>query len=129
MRSEQARSTEAAPTPSTWIGKVDLNASVARMVHRLVLTVGGTGIGGLGDPFLAAVPLPVSSSARPGEPGSTVVGDHRRSDRTHPFWVMLPRPPHGTMRRPRPTANASAEAKGDTLWLGPRRRRWTSFAG
>ena len=32
------------------------------MVHRLVLTVGGTGIGGLGDPFLAAAPLPVSSS-------------------------------------------------------------------
>jgi hypothetical protein len=72
MRSEQARSTEAAPTPSTWIGKVDLNASVARMVHRLVPTVGGTGIGGLGDPFLAAAPLPVNSSARPGEPGSIV---------------------------------------------------------
>jgi hypothetical protein len=64
MRSEQARSTEAAPTPSTWIGKVDLNVSVACMVHRLVLTVGGTEIGGLGDPFLAAAPLPVSSSAR-----------------------------------------------------------------
>ena len=55
------------------------------MVHRLVLTVGGTGIGGLGDPFLAAVPLPVSSSARPGEPGSIVVGDYRRSDRCYLF--------------------------------------------
>jgi hypothetical protein len=72
------------------------------MVHRLVLTVGGTGIDGLGEPFLAAVPLPVSSAARPGEPGSTVVGDHRSSDRTHPFWVMLARPPHGTMRATTP---------------------------
>ena len=42
----------------TWIGKVDLKASVARMVHRLVLTVGGTGIGGLGDPFLGRGSLP-----------------------------------------------------------------------
>jgi hypothetical protein len=51
MRSQQARSTEAASTPSTrGFGKVDLNVSVACMVHRLVLTGGGTGIGGLGDP-------------------------------------------------------------------------------
>jgi hypothetical protein len=35
------------------------------MVHRLVLTVGGTGIGGQGDPFLAAAPLPVNSSGAP----------------------------------------------------------------
>jgi CO/xanthine dehydrogenase Mo-binding subunit len=35
----------------------------------------------------------------------------RRSGPHHPFWVMLAWPPHGTMRRPRPTANASAEAK------------------
>jgi hypothetical protein len=35
------------------------------MVHRLVLTVGGTAIGGQGDPFLAAAPLPVNSSGAP----------------------------------------------------------------
>jgi hypothetical protein len=63
MRSEQVRSNRGrADSKHTWIGKADLNAWVARMVHRLVLTVGGTGIGGLGDPFLAAAPLPVSSS-------------------------------------------------------------------
>jgi hypothetical protein len=116
MRSQQARSTEAAPTPSTrGLGKVDLNVSVACMGHRLVLTVGGTGIGGLGDPFLGL-----------GSPPGELL---RRSDRTHPFRVMLPWPPHGTMRRPHPTGNAWAEAKGDTSWLGPRRRRRTSFAG
>jgi hypothetical protein len=64
-----------------------------------------------------------------GSQGRPFVGDYRRFDRAHPFWVMLPWPPHGTMTATRPTANASAEAKGDTSWLGPRRRRWTSFAG
>ena len=48
MRSEQVRSNRGcADSKHTWIGKVDLNVSVACMVHRLVLTVGGTGIGGL----------------------------------------------------------------------------------
>jgi len=45
MKSQHAPSTEAAPTPSTrGFGKVDLNVSVACMVNRLVLTVGGTGM-------------------------------------------------------------------------------------
>jgi hypothetical protein len=71
----------------------------------------------------AARQLDLASQGRP------FVGDRRRADRTHPFWAMLPRPPYGTMKPPRPTGSAWAEAKGDTSWLGPRRRRWTSFAG
>jgi hypothetical protein len=40
----------------------ELNASVAGIIDRLVLTVGGTVVGGLGDPFFATGPLPVNPS-------------------------------------------------------------------
>ena len=136
MRSEQVRSNRGrADSKHTWIGKVDLNVSVACMVHRLVLAVGGTGIGGLGDPFLAADPLRVSSSGPTASRQATSKHrPHRRSARTvSASWVASPaRPPdrrrqvaaepatqagQGTRRHP----VEEAEAK-----VGPTERTWRS---
>ena len=41
----------------------ELNATVAGIVNRLIVSVRGTGIGGLGDPYYATGPLPINPSA------------------------------------------------------------------
>jgi hypothetical protein len=41
----------------------ELNATVAGIVNRLIVSVGGIGIGGLGDPYLETGPLPINPSA------------------------------------------------------------------
>jgi hypothetical protein len=102
------------------------------MVHRLVLTVGGTGIGGLGDPFLAAAPLPVSSSGPTASRQATSMPHrpHWRSARTvsgggsrpPDRWRQVAAEPatqagQGTRRHP----VEEAEAK-----VGPTVRTWRS---
>ena len=41
----------------------ELNATVAGIVNRLIVSVRGIGIGGLGDPYYATGPLPINPSA------------------------------------------------------------------
>ena len=68
--------------------------------------VGATALSGDQDPDVllpvsAHCAFPAASTAARqldlGSQGRPFVGDYRRFDRTHPFWVMLPWPPHGTM--------------------------------
>ena len=88
------------------------------------LEVGPTKVDDHPCPSAVARPTPPATcSVIPVRQARALAGPH------HPFGVMLAWPPHRTMRATTPDGKRMGRGQRRHAMAGPRRRRWTSFAG